>query len=106
MTTFAGQFVFRLPKVPSPKWMRLSTSDGARCSRTCATTWLDSAAIRRYGGESSLLRPVMEEMASIARANSYDLAANIVDAILDTTPIESSFRPSIWSMWIRETRWR
>lgn len=34
-------------------------------------------------------------MASIARADGADLATHIVDAMVDTTPIESSFRPSI-----------
>ncbi|GME49857.1 putative 2-dehydropantoate 2-reductase protein [Neofusicoccum parvum] len=61
----------------------------------CAITQLDSAAIRRYGGEYSVIRPAMAEMAAIARADGYDLPADIVDVMIDSTPIELSFRPSM-----------
>lgn len=61
----------------------------------CAITQLDSAAIRLFGGEHSLIRPGMAEMVAIAKADGYDLGADIVDTILDTTPLELSFRPSM-----------
>lgn len=61
----------------------------------CAITQLDNAAIRRSGGEYSLIRPGMVEMAAIAAADGYDLGENIVDKMVDATPIELSFRPSM-----------
>ncbi|KAJ5403522.1 Ketopantoate reductase ApbA/PanE [Penicillium cosmopolitanum] len=61
----------------------------------CAITQLDNAAIRRSGGEHSLIRPGMAEMAAIAKADGYDLGENIVDEMVDATPIELSFRPSM-----------
>lgn len=61
----------------------------------CAITQLDSAAIRRYGGEYSLIRPAMAEMAAIARADGYNLPDDIVDVMINSTPIELSFRPSM-----------
>ncbi|KAL1639389.1 hypothetical protein SLS58_007970 [Diplodia intermedia] len=61
----------------------------------CAITQLNSAAIRRYGGEYSLIRPAMAEMAAIARADGYDLPDDIVDVMIDSTPIELAFRPSM-----------
>ncbi|KAL1617035.1 hypothetical protein SLS54_008030 [Diplodia seriata] len=61
----------------------------------CAITQLNSAAIRRYGGEYSLIRPAMAEMAAIARADGYDLPGDIVDVMIDSTPIELAFRPSM-----------
>lgn len=68
-------------------------SDAAH--QMCAITQLDSAAIRRYGGEYSLIRPAMAEMAAIARADGYDLPEDIVDVMIDSTPIDLSFRPSM-----------
>jgi 2-dehydropantoate 2-reductase len=61
----------------------------------CAMTQLDSAAIRRFGGEYSLIRPGMAEMASIAKADGYDLGSGIVEEMVDITPLELSFRPSM-----------
>jgi 2-dehydropantoate 2-reductase len=61
----------------------------------CAITQLDSAAIRRFGGENSLIRPGMVEMASIAMADGYDLGPGIVEEMVDITPVELSFRPSM-----------
>ncbi|KAJ5697349.1 Ketopantoate reductase ApbA/PanE [Penicillium malachiteum] len=61
----------------------------------CAITQLDNAAIRRLGGEDSLIRPGMVEMAAIAKADGYDLGGNIVDEMVNATPIELSFRPSM-----------
>jgi 2-dehydropantoate 2-reductase len=61
----------------------------------CAITQLDSAAIRRFGGEYSLIRPAMAEMAVIAKSDGYDLGEGIVDEMVDVTPIELCFRPSM-----------
>ncbi|KAJ5347545.1 Ketopantoate reductase ApbA/PanE [Penicillium brevicompactum] len=61
----------------------------------CAITQLDSAAIRTFGGEHSLIRPGMAEMASIAQADGYDLGPNIVDEVINNPPLELSFRPSM-----------
>ncbi|KAJ5244301.1 hypothetical protein N7489_004397 [Penicillium chrysogenum] len=61
----------------------------------CAITQLDSAAVRLFGGEHSLIRPGMAEMAAIAKADGYDLGPGIVDEMVDVTPIELSFRPSM-----------
>ncbi|KAJ5117914.1 Ketopantoate reductase ApbA/PanE C-terminal [Penicillium atrosanguineum] len=61
----------------------------------CAITQLDSAAIRHFGGEYSLLRPGMAEMAAIAKADGYDLGPDIVDLMIDFTPVELAFRPSM-----------
>lgn len=61
----------------------------------CAITQLDSAAVRRFGGEHSLIRPGMAEMAAIAKADGYDLGPGIVDLMIEVTPIELSFRPSM-----------
>ncbi|KAJ5455411.1 hypothetical protein N7475_010532 [Penicillium sp. IBT 31633x] len=61
----------------------------------CAITQLDSAAVRRFGGEYSLIRPGMTEMAAIAKADGYDLGPGIVDEMIESTPIELSFRPSM-----------
>ncbi|CAI7614881.1 unnamed protein product [Penicillium palitans] len=61
----------------------------------CAITQLDSAAVRRFGGEHSLIRPGMAEMAAIAKADGYDLGPGIVDEMVDATPLELSFRPSM-----------
>ncbi|KAJ5275073.1 hypothetical protein N7497_005685 [Penicillium chrysogenum] len=61
----------------------------------CAITQLDSAAVRRFGGEHGLIRPGMAEMAAIAKADGYDLGPGIVDEMIDVTPIELSFRPSM-----------
>lgn len=61
----------------------------------CAITQLDNAAIRRFGGEHSLIRPGMAEMAAIAKADGYELGENIVDEMVEATPIELSFRPSM-----------
>ncbi|KAL0264086.1 hypothetical protein SLS55_000030 [Diplodia seriata] len=67
----------------------------ARPHQLCAITQLNSAAIRRYGGEYSLIRPAMAEMAAIARADGYDLPGDVVDVMIDSTPIELAFRPSM-----------
>ena len=61
----------------------------------CALTQLDSAAVRLYGGEYSLIRPGMAEMAAIAKADGYDLGPGIVDEMVDATPLELCFRPSM-----------
>lgn len=61
----------------------------------CAITQLDNAAIRRFGGEHSLIRPGMTEMAAIAKADGYDLGPDIVDEMVEATPIELAFRPSM-----------
>lgn len=61
----------------------------------CAITQLDSAAVRRLGGENSVIRPGMAEMAAIAKADGYNLGDNIVDEMIDSTPIELAFRPSM-----------
>ena len=61
----------------------------------CAITQLDNAAIRRFGGEHSLVRPGMVEMAAIAKADGYNLGPSIVDEMVNATPIELSFRPSM-----------
>lgn len=61
----------------------------------CAITQLDSAAIRLFGGEHSLIRPGMAEMAAIAKSDGYDLGEGIVDEMVDVTPIELYFRPSM-----------
>ncbi|KAJ5278841.1 Ketopantoate reductase ApbA/PanE [Penicillium angulare] len=61
----------------------------------CAITQLDNAAVRRCGGEYSLIRPAMAEMAAIAKADGYDLGENIVDEMVNKTPIELCFRPSM-----------
>ncbi|KAF9890818.1 hypothetical protein FE257_005389 [Aspergillus nanangensis] len=61
----------------------------------CAITQLDSAMVRRAGGEYSVIRPGMAEMAAIAKADGYDLGENIVDVMIDSTPIELAFRPSM-----------
>lgn len=61
----------------------------------CAITQLDNAAIRRSGGEYSLIRPGMAEMAAIAAADGYDLGEDIVEEMVNATPIELSFRPSM-----------
>ncbi|KAJ5219255.1 uncharacterized protein N7498_001354 [Penicillium cinerascens] len=62
---------------------------------TCATTQLDSAAIRQFNAGNSLIRPGMAEMAVIAKSDGYDLGEGIVDEMVDVTPIELSFRPSM-----------
>ncbi|KAJ5678740.1 Ketopantoate reductase ApbA/PanE [Penicillium macrosclerotiorum] len=61
----------------------------------CAITQLDNAAIRRFGGEYSLLRPGMLEMAAIAKADGFDLGESIVDEMIEATPLELCFRPSM-----------
>ncbi|KAJ5085975.1 Ketopantoate reductase ApbA/PanE [Penicillium argentinense] len=61
----------------------------------CAVTQLDNAAIRRFGGEHSLIRPGMAEMAKIAQADGYNLGDKVIDEMVDATPIELSFRPSM-----------
>lgn len=61
----------------------------------CAITQLDSAAVRRFGGEYSIIRPGIAEMAAIAKADGYDLGENIVDEMIYSTPIELAFRPSM-----------
>ncbi|KAJ5543406.1 Ketopantoate reductase ApbA/PanE [Penicillium sp. DV-2018c] len=61
----------------------------------CAITQLDSAAIRYFGGEHSIIRPGMAEMVAIAKADGYDLGDGIIQEMLDSTPIESAFRPSM-----------
>lgn len=61
----------------------------------CALTQLDSAAVRLFGGEYSLIRPGMAEMAAIAKADGYDLGPGIVDEMVDATPLELCFRPSM-----------
>lgn len=61
----------------------------------CAITQLDSAAIRQYGGEHSLIRPGMMEILAIAKADGYDLGEGIVDEMVDITPMELAFRPSM-----------
>lgn len=61
----------------------------------CTITQLDSAAIRRMGGEYSLVRPAMIEIAAIARADGYDLGRGIVDEMVNVTPMELEFRPSM-----------
>jgi 2-dehydropantoate 2-reductase len=61
----------------------------------CAITQLNSASIRLYGGEYSLIRPALAEMANIARADGYNLPDDIVDEMIDSTSIELSFRPSM-----------
>jgi 2-dehydropantoate 2-reductase len=61
----------------------------------CAITQLDSAAVRRFGGEYSVIRPGMAEMVAIAKADGYELGEGIIDEMIESTPIESAFRPSM-----------
>lgn len=61
----------------------------------CTITQLDNAAIRRMGGECTLIRPAMIEMAAIARADGYDLGPGIVNEMVNVTPMELEFRPSM-----------
>ncbi|KKZ67052.1 2-dehydropantoate 2-reductase [[Emmonsia] crescens] len=61
----------------------------------CAITQLDSAAIRQFGGDYSLIRPAMAEILAIARADGYDLGSDAIDEMIEATPLELSFRPSM-----------
>ncbi|EER44551.1 2-dehydropantoate 2-reductase [Histoplasma capsulatum var. duboisii H88] len=61
----------------------------------CAITQLDSAAIRQFGGDYSLIRPAMAEIIAIARAEGYVFKDDVIDEIMEATPIQLSFRPSM-----------
>ncbi|EEQ88456.1 hypothetical protein RJZ56_004782 [Blastomyces dermatitidis] len=61
----------------------------------CAITQLDSAAIRKFGGDYSLIRPAMAEIVAIARADGYELGNNVINEMIEATPLELSFRPSM-----------
>ncbi|OAX85002.1 hypothetical protein ACJ72_00627 [Emergomyces africanus] len=61
----------------------------------CAITQLDSAAIRQFGGDYSLIRPAMAEIVAIAHADGYELGNKAIDEMIDATPLELSFRPSM-----------
>ncbi|OJJ39688.1 hypothetical protein ASPWEDRAFT_49602 [Aspergillus wentii DTO 134E9] len=61
----------------------------------CAITQLDSADVRRFGGEHGLIRPGMAEIVAIAAADGYDLGEGIIDEMVDITPMELCFRPSM-----------
>ncbi|EEH48139.2 uncharacterized protein PADG_04223 [Paracoccidioides brasiliensis Pb18] len=56
---------------------------------------LDSTAIRQFGSDYSLIRPAMAEVVAIAKADGYDLGKGVIDDMIETAPIELSFRPSM-----------
>ncbi|EEH19289.2 hypothetical protein PABG_01608 [Paracoccidioides brasiliensis Pb03] len=56
---------------------------------------LDSTEIRQVGGDYSLIRPTMAEVVAIAKADGYDLGKVFIDDMIETAPIELSFRPSM-----------
>jgi len=61
----------------------------------CAISGLDSAKIRLYGGEYTLLRPAMAEMIALSRAAGYILPEDTAQVMIDSTPLELQFRPSM-----------
>ncbi|EEH39562.1 2-dehydropantoate 2-reductase [Paracoccidioides lutzii Pb01] len=75
------------------RWRKLLWN--ATFNPMCAITQLDSAAIRQFGGDYSLIRPAMAEVVAIAKADGYDLGKGVIDDMIETAPIELSFRPSM-----------
>lgn len=61
----------------------------------CAIAGLDSAQIRLFGGEDTLIRPAMAEIAEVAKACGYDLPEETAQEMIDSTPLELKFRPSM-----------
>ncbi|ODH48084.1 hypothetical protein GX48_05770 [Paracoccidioides brasiliensis] len=55
----------------------------------------NSTAIRQFGSDYSLIRPAMAEVVAIAKADGYDLGKGVIDDMIETAPIELSFRPSM-----------
>lgn len=61
----------------------------------CAMTGLDSGAIMNSGGVETIIRPVMDEIITIAKASGCTLPDGIQQRTIDSTPREINFHPSM-----------
>jgi 2-dehydropantoate 2-reductase len=75
------------------RWRKLVWN--AAFNTNCAITQLDSAQIRQYGGEYSVIRPAMKEIVAIAKADGHILPDDVMDYMISTTPDDLNFRPSM-----------
>lgn len=75
------------------RWRKLVWN--ASFNTNCAITQLDSAEIRQYGGEYSVIRPCMKEIIAIAKADGHILPDDVMDYMIATTPDDLKFRPSM-----------
>lgn len=75
------------------RWKKLVWN--ASFNSVCAMTGLDSGAIMDAGGVETIIRPVMDEIVTIATASGCTLPDGIQQRTIDSMPREINFRPSM-----------
>jgi 2-dehydropantoate 2-reductase len=75
------------------RWRKLVWN--ATFNTVCALTGLDSGAIQEANGIDLLIRPAMDEIVQLAAAAGYKLPENIQQQMIDFTPRELKFKPSM-----------
>ncbi|KAL2817959.1 ketopantoate reductase PanE/ApbA C terminal-domain-containing protein [Aspergillus cavernicola] len=75
------------------RWKKLVWN--ASFNSVCAMTGLDAASIIDAGGLETMIRPVMNEIVTIAHASGYVLPNNIQELSIASMPREIRFRPSM-----------
>lgn len=61
----------------------------------CTLSRMDCGALQQAGGKESLLIPAMREMREVARTAGYAFPDTLIDALANSMPIDSPFRPSM-----------
>ncbi|KAJ5726962.1 ketopantoate reductase PanE/ApbA C terminal-domain-containing protein [Penicillium malachiteum] len=75
------------------RWKKLVWN--ASFNSLCAMTGLDSGAIWDAGGVETIIRPVMDEIVSIAKASGHILPDGIQQLTIQSMPRDRYFRPSM-----------
>lgn len=76
------------------RWRKLMYNSSY--NTVCAITQMDTGRLRLAKSPiDTLVRPLILEIVAAAKANGYDLPADLVDAIIDAEPIDIYFEPSM-----------
>jgi 2-dehydropantoate 2-reductase len=75
------------------RWRKLVWN--ATFNTACALTGLDSGSIQEAGGLDLLIRPAMDDVVRLAAAAGHRLPENIQQQMVDFTPRELKFKPSM-----------
>lgn len=81
-----------VPDIIWSRWRKLIWN--GTFNTLCALTGLDCSMIRYFGGEN-LLRPAMEELYAVAKADGYLLPTDIIETMINIEPLEVFCRPSM-----------
>lgn len=81
-----------VPDIVWSRWRKLVWN--GTFNTLCALTGLDCSRIRYFGGEN-LLRPAMEELNAIAKADGYVLPDDIIETMIEIEPLDVFCRPSM-----------